>query len=668
MNLLNDAIETEETQASGKSSFVIDRRILLLSLRKRIKYIVVFMIAAMILSAVWAKFSISPSWKANCFVIRAPKNMSTPVEMPYLYQSFDINTILETVRTRDVLSDVIEKLRLKATPEGLHRAIDVQRGNRSNVMKFSVTWPDRDLAAKIANATAESFIENNTKLLNSATLKIFNYYTDQREMRLENIQTLELKSAEFRAQHGIISIPNETQTKFDLLKEIEIKMIENNLRYTEMDSKISEMNSKLKDVPEEVITNWTYSQTDEKKLLQLQKELELLKAKYTEENPKVKKILKEIEELKKIAKTSARDLPDAVTWGPSGLTDTYTIEKTRYEAEKQASKNMDAEYLQKAKLVKESLENLTQVQKDYAEIERQLSLNHDVLRIVESRLAEAKMAMQSNVSDYEILEPAKAPNYPEGTNKKGIVVAAGMLAFLLGCLIVVGKDLTTPLLKSDKDLSTLAQIPLIGIIPDEGHVTDNVFYRNFQVMVDNIIRKTADNKKPVICIGSDIQEAGKSFLLNDIISMLSGQGKRILYIDSLPVGSPETEPFLINNWVYNNSDTYKLDTGNPNVHRAYFLADDNTFRSVIERSRLSSLFDSLENYDYIFWELIDSHYNIQLFSSIATASDILIMIGRFNRSNRFTISKTVKFLKDRNFNNTYGVLNYVHKDYFQETF
>ncbi|MCD8479060.1 MAG: Wzz/FepE/Etk N-terminal domain-containing protein, partial [Candidatus Cloacimonetes bacterium] len=220
---------------------VFDVHILAKVLIKRLKPLVVITIIAMIAAAIWATFRITPTWKANCYVIRAPKNMSTPVEMPYLYQTFDINTILETVRTRDVLLDVIEKLELNLSPESLFRNIEVQRGNRSNVLRFSASWDDADMAATIANATAESFIFNNNKLQNSATLKIYNYYLEQQRIRLIAIEDITRQYEAHRAQYGVISIPHETQTRFDQLKEVELKMIDNSLKITEMNSKIAEM-------------------------------------------------------------------------------------------------------------------------------------------------------------------------------------------------------------------------------------------------------------------------------------------------------------------------------------------------------------------------------------------------------------------------------------------
>ncbi len=139
--MLNDNTAFEESHSNPL--IVVDVHVLVKVLIKRLKPLLVITFIAMLLAALWTAFRVSPLWKASCYVIRAPKNMSTPVEMPYLYQTFDINTILETVRTRDVLSDVITRLELNLSPEQLFRQIEVQRGNRSNVLRFQPAGPIR---------------------------------------------------------------------------------------------------------------------------------------------------------------------------------------------------------------------------------------------------------------------------------------------------------------------------------------------------------------------------------------------------------------------------------------------------------------------------------------------------------------------------------------------
>jgi polysaccharide biosynthesis transport protein len=664
--LLNDKRLTDEHLPTESPAFVFDSGILAKVYIKKLKIIIIITLISMLVAAIWVSISVKPSWKAHCYIIRAPKNMSTPVEMPYLYQTFDINTILETVRTRDVLTDVINRLELDITTEELFRLIEVQRGNRSNILRFSVSWPDPEMAADIANTAAESFIYNNTQLLNSATMKIYNYYLDQQKIRLNKIEALERQYAQHRAEYGVISIPHESQAKFDQLKEVELKMIENRLHIKDMDSQIADMQEKIDALPDEVIQNWTYTRTDAKKLLQLQNELELLRSRYTDDNPKVQKLMNEIADLRKTMNESKRDLPEAVTWGPSGLADTYYIDKSRYESEREGAYQKSFDYQIEIDKIKSSLENLTQLQKEFFEIERQLELNREILRLVESRLAESKMAMQSNVSDYEILEEAKAPKAREGGHRKVMVIAIGFLIFLGASIYVLVKELLDSSTKSVKDFKELIRIPLMGILPDETEVEEKVYFRNLQVLIDKMLLVTNARPNPVICFGSDIAETGKSFLIEDCIEMLNHQKKKVLYIDTIKSLTPQTECCIINSWFYEDDERIMIDKQNPFTHYAYFLCNDEIFSKVLEKQRVQEFFDQLSEYDYIFWELAEYEYNVSLFSAIASASDMLVLIARFGRSSKSSLAHLTRYLGDQDFHKCYGVLNYVHKDFFHE--
>ncbi|HQQ67535.1 MAG TPA: hypothetical protein PLX77_01780, partial [Candidatus Cloacimonadota bacterium] len=507
------------------------------------------------------------------------------------------------------------------------------------------------------------------KLQNSATLKIYNYYLEQQKMRLETIDELSMKYEAHRAKYGVISIPHETQSRFELLKTIEIDMAENALMIKEMETKIAEMQDNIDEVPQEVVMNWTYNQTDENKLLELEKELETLLARYTDDNPKVIKLRAEIGELQaQIEQKEKRDVPSVVTWGPSSLKEVFSIDKARFLAEKEAALKKNTEFENQIATIRGSLENLTSIQKDFFEIERQLETNKDVLKLVEGRLAEAKMAMQSNVSDVEILESARAPRHPESGRRKLIVLLTGIIVFVSGASYLIAKELLSPATKSEKDFSEAIRIPLIASLPDENSVATQVFYRNLQVMLDNIQRGTAGLPKPVITIGNDVQETGKSFIANELIQIICQKERKVLYIDTVKTLPEGNESFVINDFLFEKSDTFLIDTRHRLVHHAFFHAGDDTFTMVLDTERVQLFISKLDDYDFIFWELFEFSYNIQLFSSIALASDLLLLVARFERSNRNSLIRVVSFLQERKFQNIYGVLNYVHKDYFQDRY
>ncbi|HNX00326.1 MAG TPA: hypothetical protein PKK33_03060 [Candidatus Cloacimonadota bacterium] len=647
-----------------------DRRIIIRSYRKKLKPIVILTLIAMALAAIMVKIAIVPVWKANCYLIRYPKNMSTPSEMPYLYQSFDLNTILETVRTRNVVLEVIRRLHLKAEPEDIFGSIEVERGNRSNVLNLSVRNRDPKLAADMANMLAVSFIENNNKLQNSSAVKLYQYYLKQRDDRMKVLDDAEKQAQAFRDQHGIISLSDENQNKFDLLKSVELKKIENDLSINELNTKINDLDQKIAQAPKETVQSYIYSSNDDKNLNQLQKELELLRTKYTDENPKVQKVKNQIADLTKIisANKGKRDVPDQVSYGPNGLVETFEVDKTRYEGELKAAQKGSSDYNNQVNQLRGQLEGLSQMEKDYMELQRSIDLNKDVLRTIEGRIAESKMALESNVSDFDILERARPPKAPEGTRRKVIVVVIGFFVFALGSFYVIGKELLDFSMKSEVDFLDSIGIPMIGQLPDEEQVDNQVFYRNLQILLDNLLSRTQGKQPSYITVSSDVPETGKTFIIQEMLKQIQDQGKKIIYIDTIMSFVPELEPYIINDALFNTVHKPNFKVINENVRKGYFYTSNDIFKTILTKDHIQSFFSNLKDFDMVIWETFDMGYNMQLFATIAGQSDITVFVNRFRHSGRYMMKNGVEFLQEKGIHNIVGILNYIDAEYFDEKF
>jgi capsular polysaccharide biosynthesis protein len=70
--------------------------------------------------------------------------------------------------------------------------------------------------------------------------------------------------------------------------------------------------------------------------------------------------------------------------------------------------------------------------------------------------------MQSNVSDVEILESARAPRNPESGRRKLIVLLTGIIVFVFGASYLIVKELLSPATKSEKDFTDAIRIPLFA--------------------------------------------------------------------------------------------------------------------------------------------------------------------------------------------------------------
>jgi len=658
-----------DAELEEKSPLVIDKRVLLISFRSKLKWIILITLSFMVLVSIIVSIKVKPVWRANCRVIRMQKNISTPTDMPYLYNAFDINTILETARSRPIILSIMKKLDMKGyEPEDVGRMIEVQRGNRSNVLSFSVTDSDPERAVEMANILGETFIETSTRLQNASADSVYNYYYQEREKSLTNIARLEKSILEFQKGNDVISIDSERDQLYEKLKLVEVRKIESLMKTDEMRVKISDLEKKMAELPQEVMMTWTFTNTDEKKLILLKKELELLMTRYTTINPKVQNLQAEIDTLElKIANPDrAPEPPDNTSWGPNGLIQTYEVDKTRYEGELKAARANLIGYNNEIKAIKNNLIHFNTINDNHLELQRQLELSKDVLRIIEGRIAESRMALDTNTNDFQLFERAVMPKYPVNISKKIIVLGSGMFMGFVLLVFFLGKELFDFRVKSKLDYEKYIGIPLLGQIPSEEGANANKFYANLQFMLDNLFDVIKGvTKPPIITIGSVNPETGKSFLMNEFSKML-GSTSKVLIIECVKDLSIEIEDYEINTYL-DDDKPFEVKEISANINKCYFWTGEQIFKKMYKTSDFHKLYGLFMNYDYILWELFPSNYNIQLYHAVTKSADANLLVGRFRYSPKTDLFNLVNYLHEKDVKKVYGILNNIPKEYYVET-
>lgn len=651
-----------------RSPLVIDKRVLLISFKSKIKWIALLTFLFMLLVAIIVSIKVKPAWRANCRIIRMQKNIATPSDMPYLYNSLDINTILETARSRPIVLSVMEKLNMKGyEPEEVGRMIEVKRGNRSNVLSFSVTHRDPQMATEMANVLGNTFIEISTAMQNAGADSVFAYYSIEKAQHLNKITDLEEHILKFQKDHDVISIKSERDQLYEKLKLVEVRKVETVVKIDEMRTKIADLEQKLAELPQEVIMTWQFKNIDENRLTQLEKELESLLTRYTKENPKVLKVAAEIKALKaKITDPNRiEDPPDNTNWGPNALIQIYESDKTRCEGELKAAQVNYVNYQNEIRNIKETLLRFNYINNDYLEYERQLELNKDILRIIEGRIAESRMALETNTNDFQLFELATIPKYPVNLSRKIIVLAAGLVAGFLLIIFFIGRELLDLRVKSKQDYKKYIDIPLLGEVPSEEGADPNKFYANLQYMINNLFDVVRGTTKPaIIAIGSVHPQTGKSYMINEFSQMLARNSK-VLIIECAKKFSIEMEEYKINSFLDEGAEleVKSIDT---NLDKCYFHTGEQIFKKMYNETDFHKLYGLLMDYDFIFWELFPSKYNIQLYQAIAKSADANILIGKFRYSPKIDIYNLVNYLKEKDVTKVYGILNNIPQEFYED--
>jgi capsular polysaccharide biosynthesis protein len=664
VNNINDLNQLEEQE---NSFLKFDKRILFITLQKKLLMIFAAAMIATIIGGIYSKVAIKNKWQARSVMLRHQKNMSSQQEMPYLYQVMDYNTVLQSIKLRRNLQTVIDSLKLDTTPDKFYHQIEVKRGGKANLINILAMHENRDTAVKIANLIAETFIENYVSILNSSTQKIYNFYIDEKASIKEKLKINDQLLEEFRSKHHILSLEQETQYKYENLGMLEMELMNNQLNVAALQTKIADIIQRMSEMPDKVALETLVSLSQEKQLNDMKNELSLMMEKYTEKNPKVQKLKDEIKTMEGSLPNTDEIIPDLITYGESELKKSLQLEKAQYENELLSTLKKIDEYQARINSTKQELKELSPLEREYFDITNGKTTLLNQLDKVENRLVDLKIAIDSNVSDFEIIEKAVPPRYPEASGRKLVTLVFGFLTFAGLLVYFVAREFLDFSVKSEVDFKDIFKIKLLSEIPNKDSVLKPVFYSQIQILLGQLSSNLPQKKPLIVTVGSDVPETGSSFIIQEISEMLISQNKRILWIESLQEKDEEIDTYIINTTLYNKKEIPNIQFNkiSEQLHKAYFLADDLTFKIILSPDQLKAFLDQLGEYDYIFWELFDVHFNLQLFTTIVSNADVLTFVTRFRQSNRTNLHNAIEFLKENTKVPIFGILNDVPTPYFR---
>jgi len=662
--MVNQSDQNKNEQDLGIDFIKIDYRIFLITLRKEIWYILAIALAFFIAAAISAKLAIKTKWSAQCTLLRNNSQAFEQKDLPQLYKPLDLNTMVETIRTRQNIEAVIRKLQLPVSVEALYGQTAIQKDKNTSIIRIIATAGDPKTAADIANTLTEVFIRQYVDILSSSAKRVFDYYQVNRNEIGRRIQTEEKRLADFKSKHRIISMESQTAVRFEQLKTAEVKMLENSMLEEALKIKIEDTGRNISTMKKDVQLSYVVSADAQKNIQTMEQELAQLRQKFTDKNPRVQRLAAELEAARKNPQQDA-PVPEKIVYGDNELRRVQEQERLTAETNLKSTRRNSDELRNEIARLKQELSNLSELEGEYMEIMRKLAIDRELLKSVENILTLSQAAIKATTIDIEVLEQATPPKSHVAGRKKLVAIAGGIFGLLFAAAIFILLEFLDFSVKSKYDFDQLMRIPVIGELPDKDDVDASRYFAALQMLYDQILSRCQGHPTPYVSCGGSDPEAGKTFIISGLTEFANSQKRRVLSIDTVINPPPELSPSLINRYLYGDEEGIPVVASiNQYWDKAYFDFNSQTYMMPLDPRKITALLNRFQGYDIIFLELPTPYKNLQLFAAFAGSADLTIMVGRFRQSNKFKLKKCVDFLRAKNINNLVGVVNRVELDYY----
>jgi capsular polysaccharide biosynthesis protein len=616
------------------------------------------------------KTIIPNKWESSTFLIRHSKNMSSQTDIPYLYLKTDLSTLLETILLRDNLLIVIDKLNLNITPEALRNRIKIAKGGKSNVVEVKVTWNDPEMTTQIADLVSLTFLENYTQVQNSAARKIHQYYENKMSATEVSLYTARVNERSFLEQNNILDFEAQKENLYKSLSQIELRLVDERIRQNDLKAQLTNLSLQLRNIDGKVITSELLKVNEGNRTKALKNKLEVLKKRYTEDNPKVKHLLHKIAVLELEQDSSRTSSPkfDEVEYGPNPIFEELTLKKLDLESQLISTYGSIKSYKQRITFTTQEIESQAKVEQKHYRLKQNIESNETLLNTINNRLIETSLALESNISDFDILEPAQIPEHPKRSFRKIIAIGLATFSALIITGIILLREFINTSIKTSFDLKHITGAKFSAVLPNKDEVSESLFYSQYQLLFSETSVCLNTQKNKLLTISSMSEGEGKSFITNEIIDSYLRQGKKVLHIESEAYLNEIPNNSIINNALNQGMSLSEVRTTNisAQLDKCYFQIDKQIYIDIMREQDIEYFLSScFKSYDIVIWETFSPNMHLQLFKTITKQAGFNLLLTQSRQTPKTVMNNTLKMLNNWGISEVGIVLNKLPKKYIK---
>jgi polysaccharide chain length determinant protein (PEP-CTERM system associated) len=340
---------------------------------------------------------------------------------------------------------------------------------------IGVTWDDPKTAQSICSAITSMFIEENLQHRQENSEQTTKFLDQQLAEAKAKLDAQDSKLAAFKGRF-LGYLPDEAQTNLNILAGLRSELD----AATQAISRAQQDKSLAESTLAQQLASWQASQTGhnpdtfEEQLAASQTQLANLEAKYTDDHPDVIKARIQIESLKKKIAESQAETSTTASNEPKIAGEPSQFRQLRAQIagydQTIAEKTKQQDRIQQdIKLYQDRVQSTPAIEQQYKELTRDYQTALDIYNELLKKRSQSTMAADlerhQEAEQFRILDPANLPSSPSYPNRPlfGLGGFGGGLTLALGISFLL--EMRDNSLRSEKDVESLLQLPVLAMIP-----------------------------------------------------------------------------------------------------------------------------------------------------------------------------------------------------------
>lgn len=561
------------------SGFAFEPLTILIGVLRHWKIFVLFFILSIPLGVLAAITFGTRIWEAETVMLYNPRDLGDDSVL----RNPPLETQIHMVKILSNLEVVRERLQLATSLKALAAACDIYVQRKTALFFIKVKWDDAQQVAAIANTLRDVFLNHQLELLKKAAARELLALEVRFRNVTEQLKRDDQRLQEFISKNKIVDLDLEVKWNLEQLTSLELLLSNSRVDKDTLALQQANLEEKIQFLQAEAAKEKAAAaQTTGLADLNIRIE-RLRRAIYDDkvqraDNADLVKTELAFQRAKKLydkglisradydethadyekAQVNALDTEQITEWKRQlGVLEKMVIpEKESFRSEagtmlqelqlKALSMELEAVSLaqkvshleQERQRVKARLGVLTDLQRHYSELMREVTARETEKMDLEKTLAKVRRIYESNTSDFTVISPAKVPLYRYKSNRKLIAMAVVFLANMIGLTILLGLELFDTTIKSAAELSQRFSLPVLGVLPHMKNADrlfpddrDFALIEPFRIISHRLLQHVPQLGARIMIASAEKAE-GKTMVAVNLAAVLGRQDKRVLVVDA----------------------------------------------------------------------------------------------------------------------------------------
>jgi polysaccharide biosynthesis transport protein len=393
--------------------------------------------------------------------------------------------ILSTTRLGQVIDEIglYQSLKARLTRDDIvalmRKDIEVKPvtigAYNKELQAFTVSFTSHSapLAAKVSNRLASLFIEENMRVREQQVLGTADFFETELQKAQQDLTDKAQKLAQVRARY-VSMLPASQNLQLQALTASQLELRSEMDAESRVTEQIHSLNAILADSPTVVNLDTTRASEDsglQEELERLQSEMDQLRTRYGPDYPDVAAKTVEIEKIQKQISDAEKARPNSQATAAGGRRHNPVIESQlaalkdevqRHQQRQRELKSQIEYYQSKLQSSPAAEQELAAATSDYNDAE-------DRYKRLEDRKFSADMSSEVETGQkgerFVIVEPAQAPEHANSPDRALIDLGGLGAGLAIALLLVVGREVINPAIKTTREVSEHLKVDVMGEIP-----------------------------------------------------------------------------------------------------------------------------------------------------------------------------------------------------------